>query len=63
MKQIICSFIVVFLTSQVLQAQELVQRKYIVYNTKIQDITGHYHEGFVATMDDRLYLCLKGSSG
>ncbi len=52
MRQIISLFIVLSLTCQLLQAQDLVQKKYVVYNTKIQDINGHLHEGFIATIDD-----------
>jgi hypothetical protein len=52
MKQTICLLIVLCMTSRVLQAQELVQKKYIIYNTRIQDSTGHFHKGFIATIDD-----------
>jgi hypothetical protein len=35
-----------------LQAKDLVQKKYIVYNTSMQDMAGQYHRGYIATLDD-----------
>lgn len=34
------------------QAQELVQKRHIVYSTSIRDFQGKEHRGFIATMDD-----------
>ena len=52
MKQIICLWIAFCLTQYSLQAQDLVQKKFFVYNTKIRDVNHNNHEGFIATMDD-----------
>jgi hypothetical protein len=52
MKPIICFSILLILTSQLLHAQDLVQKKHIVYKTTIRDIRGNQHSGYIATMDD-----------
>lgn len=52
MKQIICLFVALCLTGYLLKAQELVQKKYIIYNTKIQNTTGHVYNGFIAAIND-----------
>lgn len=52
MKRFICSLLALCVASHALYAQDLVQKKHIVYSTKIQDFSGHYHEGFIATMND-----------
>jgi hypothetical protein len=40
------------LTCYGLQAQELVQKKYIEFDTKIHDLTGQKFKGYIATIDD-----------
>ncbi len=52
MKQIVCLLIAFCGTIQFLQAQELVQKKHIVFDTKILDARGHNYKGFIATIDD-----------
>lgn len=52
MKLVICLLMFFCLAGYLLQAQELVQKKYIVFSTRVQETSGHIHNGFIATMDD-----------
>jgi hypothetical protein len=45
-------WIVCCLISHALTAQDLVQKKYIMYKTKVTDLQGLAHSGFIATIDD-----------
>jgi hypothetical protein len=51
MKKIFFLLMTLGFTSQ-LQAQELVQKKYIVYETSMRDVAGQYHRGYIATLGD-----------
>jgi hypothetical protein len=52
MKPLLCFWILLVPTGQILHAQELVQKKHIVYQTSIRDVHGNQHSGYIATMDD-----------
>ena len=52
MKQFFYIFIAFNLICQALPAQDLIQKKYIAYNTTITDVLGKSHKGFIATIDD-----------
>jgi hypothetical protein len=52
MKKIAAIWIVCCLFNQTLPAQDLVQKKYIIYKTTITGLHGTNYKGFIATMDD-----------
>jgi hypothetical protein len=48
----ICMILILVTVCLFTQAQELVQKKHIIYSTSIRDFQGKEHRGFIATMDD-----------